>query len=95
MTLHYLGRPPDFGDALVFYGADLTSASLQDSLERELKKHNPNWGAILFEVLGIAGAESTKADVNSRIYPSFASIRNADSAQRKQRPMLPSTGLGI
>jgi hypothetical protein len=96
LSLYYLGRPPDFGDALVFYGADLTSESLQDSLKRELTKHNPNGWAILFEVLGIAGAEKVKVDVNGQIYPPFTSIRDFDANQRKRRGlMLPSTGLGI
>jgi len=80
-----MSRAPSLGDGIVYYGADVASVGLEDSLKKELRKRKPDGWAVLFEILGIAGSEVVKAGVNSQVAPPFVSIRDAENDQKKRR----------
>jgi hypothetical protein len=85
VSLVYRCKTPGFTDALVFYGADVVSTSLEGSLKRELRKKNPDGWVVLFQILGIAGSEVVKAGVNSQVNPPFTSMRDTENERETRK----------
>jgi hypothetical protein len=80
-----MSREPTLTDGVVYYLADGVSAGVQDVLEEELKKKNPDGWTVLGGFLSRVACEAVKVAVNSQVSPQFKSILDPANDQKRRR----------